>query len=42
VGQELGRFDPANRVLNQQPELFALFVADGRPERGKAHKKPYA
>src|SRR5438105_9262017 len=32
VGQELGGFDPADRVLDQVAELFALFVPDDRPE----------
>jgi hypothetical protein len=32
VGQELGCFDPSDRVLHQVAELFALLVADGCPE----------
>src|SRR5258707_1854596 len=32
VRQELGGFDPPDRVLNQVAELLALFVADGCPE----------
>jgi anti-sigma regulatory factor (Ser/Thr protein kinase) len=32
MGQELGRFDPANRVLDQVAELFSLRVRDDGPE----------
>jgi hypothetical protein len=32
VRQELGRFDPANRILDQVAELLSLLVSDGCPE----------
>jgi hypothetical protein len=32
VGQELGSFDPSDRVFDQLPELAALFVGDGSAE----------
>ena len=32
LGQELVRFDSPDRVLNQMAELFALLVANDRPE----------
>jgi hypothetical protein len=32
VRQKLGRFDPANRILDQMAEFFTLSVADSGPE----------
>jgi hypothetical protein len=32
VGQKFGGFDSSDRILDQSPELFGLFVGDNCPE----------
>ena len=32
VGQKLGRFDPADRILDEMTEFLTLFVADDSPK----------